>query len=86
MNTDPEAEADWLSEQMREHIKRTNNYQTELLFDALLNLRTEKRYVHIADTLLATREKLGNDIDSNTFVYWNKFLRYLHWKLTGHDF
>ncbi len=65
-----------------ERIEYMLEQQVEIIFNALLNVMSEQNYKVLANTLCNTSKRLSALRGKN--IYWSEFLRYMHWKLTGH--
>ncbi len=91
--TDPIKRAEYFLEQMRVyldlhmHKKNVNNeyHQIEIIFNALLNVITETNYKILADTLCSTGKRVNASYTKSS-QYWNEFLKFMHYKLTGRTY
>nr|QBK87768.1 MAG: hypothetical protein LCMAC202_01040 [Marseillevirus LCMAC202] len=83
---DPTERIEYMLEQMRVCIdiqqSSEEQQQVEIIFNALLNVMSEQNYKVLANTLCNTSKRLSALRGKN--IYWSEFLRYMHWKLTGH--
>ena len=90
---DPEERARYILEQMKEYLyletedqysvcKYMEYEQAQMIFNSFININSEISYKMLITILLNTSGRIYELYGRNS-EYWNEFLKYCHWKMTG---